>query len=101
MGFGFLQQSQLLELLDDLPARVEAVQAGVPLGRFFPVDGGIVLEGEHGELPENPGVAVEHIDQRQTVALAQFVVVEIVGRGDLHATGAEVPIHVLVGDDGD
>ncbi len=35
------------------------------------------------------------------MALADFVVVEIVGRGDFHATGAEFRIAVIVGDDRD
>ena len=35
------------------------------------------------------------------MALAHFVVVEIVGRGNLHTAGAEVRVHVIVGDDGD
>ena len=35
------------------------------------------------------------------MALAHFVVVEVVGRGDLHAAGAEFAVDVLVGDDRD
>src|SRR5690606_19587646 len=78
-----------------------AVHAGVgdrQLGVELVVDAAVQVEhlgaGQHG------GVLVEDVDQRQVVALAHFVVVEVVGRGDLHAAGAELAVDVLVGDDG-
>jgi hypothetical protein len=47
------------------------------------------------------GVQGEDVDHRQAVALAHFVVVEVVRRGDLHAAGAEGHVDVFVGDDRD
>ena len=41
----------------------------------------------------------EDIDHRQLVAQAHLVVVEVVRWGDFHAAGAELRIHLLVGDD--
>src|SRR5690606_20476999 len=58
------------------------------------------VEVEHLGAGQYAGVLVEDVDQRQAVAFADFVVVEVVGWGDLHAAGAELTIHVLVGDDG-
>src|SRR5690606_29748291 len=101
VGFDFFQKAQLLEFSDDLLAGLEAVEAGVGLGTLLAVHAGVGVEGEYGEFTENAGVAVQHIDQRQVVALAHLVVVEVVGRGDLHAAGAEVPVHIVVGNDGD
>ncbi len=41
----------------------------------------------------------QNIDRFELVPLADLIVVEVVGRGDLHATGAELAIDVAVGDD--
>jgi hypothetical protein len=49
----------------------------------------------------HPGVQGQDVDGGQVVALAHLPVVEIVGWGDLHHAGAEFPVHVVVGDDGD
>ena len=43
----------------------------------------------------------QHVDHRQPAALADFVIVEVVRRGDLHAASALFHIGVFVGDDGD
>ena len=97
-----LEQAHGLELGDDGLARGEAVHAGVALrqaGVEVRVDAAV--EVEHLGLGQHRGVLVEDVDQRQVVALAHFVVVEVVGRGDLHAAGAEFAVDVLVGDDRD
>jgi hypothetical protein len=47
------------------------------------------------------GVQGEDVQGRERVARRHLVVVEVVGRGDLHAPGAEFRVHVLVGDDRD
>ncbi len=78
----FLEQSQCLEVDHDTLARREAVHAAVGFRRG-------VADG---------GVLGQDVDHGQAVAAAHFVVVEVVRRGDLHATGAEFPVHVLVGD---
>ena len=100
--FDLFQQAGSLEGGDDLLARLEAIQTGelrrnVRFDLF--VDATVEVEylsgGQHG------GVLVEDVDQRQVVAFADFIVVEVVGRGDLHAAGAELGIAVVVGDDRD
>ena len=50
---------------------------------------------------EYPRVAVEDVDQRQVVPFADFVVVEVMSRGDLDAARAELQVHIVVGDDRD
>ena len=47
------------------------------------------------------GGLVEYVDGLQAVSLADLEVVEVVGRGDLHAPGAELGVDVVVGNDGD
>jgi hypothetical protein len=73
------------EILDDALACREAVESPIAL-RHRIVEGGIL---------------VENVDRRQRVALAHFVVVEVVRRRNLDAARAECRIHVLVGDDRD
>ena len=97
-----LHQTQRLQIGDDPFARLEPVQTDV---------GGweqLVLIG--AVLPDD-GVAGKDVDQTavrlfadlQCIAVAQpdFVVVEVVCRGDLDAAGAEFGIGVLIGDNGD
>ena len=100
--FDLLQQAGGLEGGDDLLARDETVEAGV-FGRQAAVDLAVdaAVDVEHLGLGEHLGVLVEDVDQRQVVALADFIVVEVVGRGDLHAAGAELGVAVVVGDDRD
>ena len=83
-------------------ARLETVQANV-FGWQGAVDGVVqrAVEVEHLNSRQNGCVFVEDVQQRQVVALADFIVVEIVGRGDFHAAGAELWIAVVVGDDRD
>ncbi|MDT4832057.1 hypothetical protein FQZ97_655940 [compost metagenome] len=63
-------------------ARHEAVQAAVLLGR-------VVIDG---------GVERQHADDRQLVALAHRVVVGVVRGRDLDHAGAELAVHVGIGD---
>src|SRR5690606_17515426 len=100
--FDLLQQAGGFEGGNDLLARDEAVEAGV-FGRQAAVDLGVdaAIDVEHLRGGQHGGVLVEDVDQRQVVALADFIVVEVVGRGDLHAAGAELGVAVVVGDDRD
>ena len=52
-----------------------------------------------GHIFVQRAVLVEDVDQRKVVALADFEVVEVVTRRDLHRAGAFLRIGVLVGDD--
>jgi hypothetical protein len=79
------QQAQRVEVGDDLLARHETVHADVGGGG---VVGDLRVQRQDGQ-------------QRQLVALADRVVVEVVRRRDLHAAGAEFLVDVLVGDDRD
>jgi hypothetical protein len=47
----------------------------------------------------DPRTRVEHVDHRQLVSQADFVVVEIVRWRDLHAARTELGVDVFVGDD--
>ncbi len=55
--------------------------------------------GELARLVVQPSVLVQDVDERQVVAAPHLVVVEVMGRRDLHGPGAELALHVLVGDD--
>ncbi len=100
--FGLLEQALGLHVGDDGLASGKAVEAGV-CRRQASVDVGqrtaLDVEGLGGF--EDMGGLREDIDQRKTSALADFIVVEVVGRGDLHAARALVHVGVLIGDDGD
>jgi hypothetical protein len=85
VGLGGDQQATGLQFVQDFLACHVTVQALV-FGR-----GQVVHLGVQGQ----------DVDGGQLVALAHLPVVEIVGRGDLHHAGAEFPVHVVVGDDGD
>ena len=77
------KQAQGVQVGDDALPRRKAVQA--------PVGGrGAVVDGRLGG---------KHVDHRQAVPQPHFVVVEVVGGGDLDAAGAKGRIHGLVGDD--
>ena len=77
-----LQQAGGFEVGDDLLAGVVAVEAAVG-GRCLIIDGRVIGQD---------------VDQRQAVPLAHVVVVEVMRGRDLHATGAEFGVHVVVGD---
>ena len=96
------QQAGFVKISNDLFTRFKAIQAGV-FGWQGAVDGFVELavEVEHLSSSQHFGVFVEDVQQRQVVALADFVVIEIVGRGDFHAAGAEFRIAVVVSYDRD
>ncbi len=79
----FLHEVGPGEVFHNLFAHVEAVHTGVEAGGFR--DGAVV---------------VEDVDAGEVVFLAEHIVVNIVGRGDFQATGAEVHLHIFVHDDG-
>ncbi|KAF5036847.1 hypothetical protein DSECCO2_570890 [anaerobic digester metagenome] len=73
------------KILDDERAALGGAQAAILLGR-------VVV---HAAL------VVDDADGFQAVLAAQLPVVHVVGRGDLEAAGAELAVHVGVGDDRD
>jgi hypothetical protein len=77
------QQFERGQVGQHLLARDVAIQPAILLGRD-------VVDGRRGR---------EDVDHRQVVAPADFVVVEVVRRGDLDAAGAEVLVDIGVGDD--
>jgi hypothetical protein len=77
------QQTLRFEVGDDLLARLEAVHAAILFGAVL-VD---------------PRIQGQDRDRRQAVAVADLPVVEVVGRSDLDATGAEFLVDIGVGDD--
>ena len=85
VGLDALEQPGRLELGHHLLARFKAIQS-------LQVSRGVLVQTRIGR---------EQIDHRQLMALADRVVIEIVRRRDLHATGAETRIHVSVGNDRD
>ena len=96
------QQALGIQVGNDLLARDKAVEAGV-LRRQAGVE--LIVEAavevERLGVGQHQRILVEDVQQRQVVTLADFIVVEVVGRGDLHAAGAELGIAVVVGDDRD
>ena len=78
-----LQQAQGIQIGDDALTRRQSVQA--PIG-----SGGVVVDGR---------LRGQHVDHRQVMPQTHFVVVEVVGRGDLDAAGAKGRVHVFIGDD--
>ena len=94
---GALDQPARLEQREYLAARVLARQSAQRDGdrlerrlrhRIVAVGGG-----------QDRRVLVEHVQHRQRVALAEFVVVEVVRRRDLDAAGTELRIDIGVGHD--
>ena len=81
-------------------AGLEAVESASSAG-FRPVPGRVVAGARCVRPAHDPRVPVEEVDQRQAVAPADLVVVEIVAGRDLHAAGAERGVHIVVGDDRD
>ena len=96
-----VEEPRGLEPLDDLLARLEAVEAvqrqrlvELRRGRHALQELDVAVEVE---LP----LDVEHVDHREMVALADLEVVEVVGRRDLHRAGALLRIGIVVADDRD
>ena len=79
------QQTRRGQFLEDPFACIKAVQAAKTRR------GGVRDRGFSGE----------DADRFQAMALADFPVVEVMGRCDLHAAGAECRIHIVVSDDRD
>ena len=92
-----------LHLGDDLLAGLEPVEPVVGRDgrvRIAPVRGFGVgaefvgVDGDHGR-------GIEHVDHAQPGAAADLEIIEVMGRGDLHRTGALFRVRVAVGDDFD
>ena len=82
-GVGLLldEESKLGQLLHNSVTGIEA---------FLTLEGaGVVVQGS---------VLVENVDELKVVTLAELVIVEIVGRGQLDSTGTELLVDVGVGD---
>nr|GEY46165.1 hypothetical protein [Tanacetum cinerariifolium] len=88
------QQAGGVEGCDDLLAGFEAVETCIGGGQGA-VDRVVerAVEVEHLGGWQHRGILVEDVQQRQVVTLADFVVVEVVGGGDLHAASAELGAH--------
>ncbi len=71
-----IEQPQLVHVLRDGLARLEAVHAGVLAA--------VLIDG---------AVGVEDVDHRQLVAQTASVVVGVVGGRHLHAAGAQLRVH--------
>ena len=84
MIFDFLQQASGVQILNDLLAGRHSIQTPIGLG-CLTVDGGLRRK---------------NVDQGQVVASAHFVVVKVVGRGNLDAAGTKLPVYVVVGNNG-
>ena len=103
MLLDLLQQALGLEVVDHLLAGIITVHADIALRdqlaflRLVGPDGRV-----GGEDIDQPTVGLGADGDLVAMALPYPVVVEVVRRGDLHAAGAELRVHVLlVGDDGD
>ena len=84
-GSVFSSRPAAVEVGDHALARLEAIEPAI--GR--------------GHLVVQRRIGREHVDQRQRMALADLVVVEVVRRRDLHAAAAEGRVDVVVRDDRD
>ncbi|RMQ40687.1 hypothetical protein ALQ05_101874 [Pseudomonas amygdali pv. mori] len=96
------QQAGGIKRSNDLLARFKAVETGV-VRRQAAVDAFVqrAIKVENLSSSENVGILVEDVQQRQVVAFADFIVVEVMRRGDFHAAGAEFRVAVVVRDDRD
>jgi len=81
VGFDLLQEALFLQVGDDLLAAGEAIEAGVLAGQFV----------------HHP-VAVDDLEAGQVVAVAELVVVAVMRGGNLERPGAEILLHIGVGD---
>ena len=97
MWLDLFQQAQRIKVFDDFLAGFKTVQASVSGGQAgiqLVIDAAVDVEnlcaGKDG------GVLVEDVDQWHRMALADFIVVEVMGRSDLDATGAEFGIAVII-----
>ncbi|RWX47566.1 hypothetical protein H206_06313 [Candidatus Electrothrix aarhusensis] len=77
--FDLIQEALLFEILDDLLPAGKTVHACV-----FP---GLLI---------HDAVVVHDLDPFQIVAQADFIVVPVMGRGDLEGTGPEFPLDMMI-----
>ena len=80
-----LQQTAGFQVIHNPLAGLEPIQAAIGLGR-------LLIQAR---------VFIQHINQRQAVPLADLVIVEVVRRRDLDATGSEFLVDVVIRDDRD
>ncbi len=80
---GLDEQARRFQIGHNLLARIESIHTAI-LRRGVVVD--FAIQRQHG-------------NQRQAMALAHGVVVEVMRGGHFHHTGTEFPIHVFVGND--
>ena len=81
----FLDKTERLQILDNAFSCLESIQPAIGVGR-------VVIE---------TGIDIEEIYFFQVVPLADLVIVEVVRRGDFHATAAELRIDIVVCDNRD
>ena len=79
IGFHFFQQSGSSQVLLNLLAHIETVHADIQAGSFT-----------------KRSVIIEDVDARQVILFTQHVVVHIMGRGYLQATGTELDVYIIV-----
>ena len=99
--FNAFQQTQGFKVGDDFTARGKAFHTAILFGQSgvqFIVVAAIAIHAFGGLA--NIGIGGEYIDHGQLLALANFVVIKVVGWGDLYTAGAFFHIGVVVGDDG-
>ena len=78
--FNFFQQIELFKFPDDSFACVEAIHAAIPFGN-------LIVECR---------VVVQDVVHRQLVALADFIIIEVVGRCYFYAARTELGVDVVV-----
>ena len=95
-GIGALAVAHLVDVVLDAFHQ----SGGLEVGHDFLAHDEAVLADVHAPGRGDSAVGVEDVDAWQVVLQAQVVVVDVVRRGHLQATRAEVHLHVLVLDDG-
>ena len=83
VGLNTFQKPLFFQILHHPLARLIAIQPTVHTG--------LVVEGR---------IRIENVEQIQMMAFADFKVVDIMCRRDLQRAGTKLPIHVLIGDNG-
>ena len=78
-----VDQTECIEVFDNFLSGIKPIESDVSIrGRVI-----------------DSGVVVENIVLRQVVTLAEFIVIEIVNRRNLDATGAELGVDIVIGND--
>ena len=102
MVFDLLQQALGFQVGNDTLARLETVEADIGRGdQAILVDIVVADRGIDGEDVDQTAVGLFEDRAFFPVPLPDLVIVEVVGRGDLDAAGAEFRVHMLVDDDRD